>query len=53
MTRLHKRQYFPLRCIPFFHLPSASLPREAAKSDLLPGGIVVYARGEAHDEGNI
>ncbi len=53
MTRLHRRQYFLLRCIPFFHLPSASLRRGAVKSDLLPGGLVVYAWGETHDEGNI
>ena len=73
MTRLHKRQYFLLGCIPFFHLPSASLRREVATSELiiesfqpftnpadhaptlflLPGGLVVYAWGETHDEGNI
>ena len=53
MTRLHKRPYFPLRCLPFFHLPSAGVRRGATKSDLLPGGVVVYARGETHGEGNI
>lgn len=74
MTRLHRRQCFLLRCIPFFRLPSARLRREAATTSeliiepfqtftnpadhaptlfLLPGGLVVYAWSETHDEGNI